>query len=63
MKILVIGGNRFVGKSLTNELVLRNNDVDIFNRRGIGFSSVNIIQGDRNDINDLKKLILNYMIV
>ena len=56
MKILIIGGNRFVGKSLTTELISRNNDVDIFNRRGLGPSNINVIKGDRNNISDLKKI-------
>ena len=44
MKILIIGGNRFSGKQLSNELVLRGNEVDVFNRSGTGISNVNIIQ-------------------
>ena len=56
MKILIIGGNRFSGKQLSNELVLRGNEVDVFNRSGTGISNINIIQGDRNNKSDLEKI-------
>ena len=57
MKILIIGGNRFSGKQLSNELVLRGNEVDVFNRSGTGISNVNIIQGDRNNKSDLDRTV------
>ena len=56
MKILILGGNRFVGKQLSKELVLADNEVDVFNRSGTGISDVNIIQGDRNNEVDLEKI-------
>ncbi len=49
MNILIIGGNRFMGKQLSIELVTMNNEVDVFNRSGTGTLGVNIIQGDRNN--------------
>ena len=54
-KILIIGGNRFVGKSLVDKLISFNT-LDLFNRSGTGSSYANIIKGDRNDINDLLKI-------
>ena len=56
MKILILGGNRFVGKHLSKELILKGNEVDVFNRSGTGISNVNIIQGDRNNKEDLEKI-------
>jgi nucleoside-diphosphate-sugar epimerase len=55
MKILILGGNRFVGKQLSEELFTRN-EIDIFNRSGTGISNINIIQGDRNNKSDLEKI-------
>ena len=58
MKVLVIGGNRFVGKILTKKIVEedRYNYVDVFNRSGTGHWGVDIIQGNRNNIEDLKQI-------
>ena len=58
MKILVIGGNRFVGKALVKELLweYRYNFIDVFNRSGTGPSGSHIIQGNRNNIEDLKQI-------
>tara|TARA_Y100000589_G_scaffold184855_1_gene175150 strand:- start:5098 stop:6018 length:921 start_codon:yes stop_codon:yes gene_type:complete len=57
MKILVMGGTRFVGKSLVEKLILQNHNVDIFTRgnkpNAIG---TNLIKGDRNDIEGISKL-------
>ena len=55
MKILILGGNRFVGKQLSEEL-FTHNEIDIFNRSGTGISNINIIQGDRNNKSDLEKI-------
>ena len=57
MKILVMGGTRFVGKSLVNKLLKKNYDIDIFTR-GNKLNSVgtNLIRGDRNDTESLLKL-------
>ena len=62
MKVLVLGGNRFVGKHLVEELLEQGYDVDMFNRSGTGPDYVmdtcegNIIQGDRNESADLDKI-------
>ena len=57
MKILVMGGTRFVGKSLVDKFLAHNVKVDIFTRGNKTYSEgVNFIKGDRNKLNDLKKL-------
>ena len=56
MKVLIIGGNRFMGKHLSTKLVSMGNEVDVFNRSGTGISNVNIIQGDRNNREDLEEV-------
>ena len=57
-KVLILGGNRFVGKALAKKIVweYRYNFVDVFNRSGTGPRGTNIIQGDRNDREDLEKI-------
>ena len=54
-KILILGGNRFVGKLLAEKL-LNHHHVTLFNRKGTGPGNCKIIKGDRNNIEDLKKL-------
>ena len=57
MKILILGGNRFVGKLVAERLtkdnypgnLLYKNDVTILNRSGTGPSTCRIIKCDRND--------------
>ena len=57
MKILVMGGTRFVGKSLVKKLLSFNYDVDIFTRGNRpNLHGTNLIKGDRNDIDNLKKI-------
>ena len=58
MKVLIIGGNRFVGKALAEEIIwqYRYNFVDVFNRSGVGPRGANVIQGDRNNTEDLKQI-------
>ena len=57
MKILVMGGTRFVGKSLVEKLIANNHKIDIFTRGNNPLpDNVNFIQGDRNDFEDLSKL-------
>ena len=51
MKILIIGGNRFVGKLVAQKL-LNNYDVTVINRKGTGPDGCTILKGDRN--NNLK---------
>ena len=55
MNILIMGGNRFVGKALSQSLCI-NYNVDVFNRSGTGHNQVSIIQGDRNVKRDLNKI-------
>ena len=60
--VLVFGGNRFVGKHLVEELLEQGYNVDMFNRSATGPDYVmdtcegNIIQGDRNEPEDLAKI-------
>jgi len=57
-KVLILGGNRFVGKALAKRIIweYRYNYVDVFNRSGTGPWATNIIQGDRNNSKDLMKI-------
>ncbi|MGG3470508.1 NAD-dependent epimerase/dehydratase family protein [Neobacillus pocheonensis] len=56
MKILVLGGSRFLGRTFVEEALAKNHDVTIFNRgnQNDGFKDVEIIKGDR--FGDLKEL-------
>ena len=57
MKILVMGGTRFVGKSLVKKLLNYNYDIDIFTRGNrTNPEKTNLIKGDRNDIESILKL-------
>tara|TARA_Y100001968_G_scaffold330452_1_gene382376 strand:- start:3949 stop:4866 length:918 start_codon:yes stop_codon:yes gene_type:complete len=57
MKILVMGGTRFVGKSLVNKFLSIGADIDIFTRGNKEIPrGVNFIKGDRNEINDIKQI-------
>lgn len=58
MNILVLGGNRFVGKALTEKL-LEDNKVTVFNRKGTGPEGATIIKGDRNLVQGLKSIPFN----
>ena len=63
MNILILGGNRFVGRHLASELG-SSHSVTVFNRTGTGPSNVSIIQGDRNNSQDLDKIdFSNYNVV
>jgi len=59
MTILILGGNRFVGKLLAESLIKSNNKVTVFNRRGTGSKGCNIIKGDRNNLKDLEQINFN----
>ena len=55
MRILVIGGNGFIGSPLVNELLASGHDVAVFHRRfdaGLAGSGAVQIQGDRNQLSD-----------
>ena len=56
-KVLIIGGNRFVGKSLSVRLLSCGYEVDVFNRTGTSADkNINIIKGDRNNKKDIEKI-------
>ena len=55
--VLIIGGNRFVGKALSKVLLEKNYSVDVFNRSGTSAdSNINIIKGNRNNEKDVDKI-------
>ena len=57
MKILVMGGTRFVGKSLVGKLISYNYDIDIFTRGNKSNpENTNLIKGDRNKIECILKI-------
>ncbi|MDC3078069.1 NAD(P)H-binding protein, partial [Prochlorococcus sp. AH-716-O05] len=57
MKILVMGGTRFVGKSLVRKLLSHNYDIDIFTRGNKSNpENTNLIKGDRNNTESILKL-------
>ena len=57
MKILVMGGTRFVGKSLVGKLLNQNHDIDIFTRGNkANPEKTNLIKGDRNSLEAIFKL-------
>ena len=57
MKILVMGGTRFVGKSLVQKLISQNHDIDIFTRgNNPNPKGSNLIKGDRNNLEGILKL-------
>lgn len=56
-KVLIIGGNRFVGYDLSKKLLTYGYEVDVFNRTGTSANNnINIIKGDRNNKEDLDKI-------
>tara|TARA_R110000824_G_scaffold133923_2_gene296771 strand:+ start:1115 stop:1921 length:807 start_codon:yes stop_codon:yes gene_type:complete len=48
MNILIIGGNRFVGKLIAKKLIPTHN-ITIINRKGTGPEGCTILKGDRNN--------------
>jgi len=55
MKILIIGGTRFIGPHIISQLIDRGHDVTLFNRGQTKSSlpdNINIIKGDRNNLPD-----------
>ena len=60
-KVLIIGGTRFIGRSLVGKLINKNEyDITLFNRgitnSGI-FPEINRIKGDRKNIDDLRPIL------
>tara|TARA_B100000963_G_scaffold186091_2_gene161794 strand:+ start:1064 stop:1984 length:921 start_codon:yes stop_codon:yes gene_type:complete len=57
MKILVMGGTRFVGKSLVKKLLVEKHDIDIFTRgNNPNLKGTNLIKGDRNSLDNILKI-------
>lgn len=56
MKILVMGGTRFMGVALTRKLVSQGHEVVLFNRgnKPAPVEGIRVIQGDRTDAQQLK---------
>ena len=48
MNILIIGGNRFVGKLIAKKLIPTHN-ITLINRKGTGPKGCTILKGDRNN--------------
>lgn len=57
MRILVMGGTRFIGVYLTKRLVSQGHEVVLFNRgnKPAPLPEVSVIQGDRKDVTALKE--------
>ena len=53
MTILILGGNRFVGKLLAESLLQSTNEITVFNRKGTGPKDCLVIKVDRNILEDL----------
>lgn len=60
MKILIIGGNRYVGKRLTDLVTKNGHDLTLFNRGSVKQENLRNIKGDRRELNDLKKITENH---
>lgn len=56
MKVLIIGGNRFVGKKLVRFFMNDGHDVVVFNRGSVQDKSVYTVFGDRKKAEDLEQL-------
>ena len=55
-RVLIFGGNRFVGKQLS-EVLVDKYQVDVFNRSGTSSDDrISVIQGDRNNKQDIGKI-------
>ena len=49
-KVLIIGGNRFVGKLVSKELYDKGYDITLLNRSGTSPVNCGVIRQDRNNI-------------
>jgi nucleoside-diphosphate-sugar epimerase len=61
MKILVMGGTRFLGVALTKNLISQGHEVVLFNRgnKPAPVEGIRVITGDRTDPQQLKEKLLN----
>ena len=58
MKVLFLGGTRFVGKALVLRLLSKGHEIFVFTRGNLPVpSNVTHLKGDRSNDEDLKKLI------
>ena len=56
-RVLIFGGNRFVGRALSIKLLSKGYNVDVFNRSGTSAHfTISTIQGDRNNKDDIKQI-------
>ena len=56
MKLMIIGGTRFVGRHLVAAALARDHEVTLFNRGNYSIDAVETIRGDRHNDDDLAKL-------
>jgi 2'-hydroxyisoflavone reductase len=61
MRLLVLGGTRYVGRVLVDEAVRRGHQVTIFNRgrTGVDPNGVEVVRGDRENAADLQRLVVD----
>lgn len=62
MKVLIIGGSRFIGKALVNQLIREGVEVTVANRHGIAEGQKDYVRSlilNRNDLNSLKEGLKN----
>tara|TARA_R110002051_G_scaffold324554_3_gene422364 strand:- start:914 stop:1753 length:840 start_codon:yes stop_codon:yes gene_type:complete len=57
MRILIIGGNRFVGKLVTKELYTQGHDITVLNRTGTSPVECNILECNRNILKQFEEAI------
>ena len=63
MNILIIGGTRFIGKEVVNGLKLLKANYTVFSRNVTLKNEKNFIIGDRNNLEDLKKIIGKFDVI
>jgi nucleoside-diphosphate-sugar epimerase len=59
MRLLVLGGTRFVGRAIVEEALRRGHEVTTFNRgqTGVDLAGVEAVHGDRESSDDLHRLV------
>lgn len=60
LKVLIIGGNRYVGKRLTDLITQSGHELTLFNRHSQPQPNLRIINGDRRELKDLQKITGHY---